>query len=761
MSESDQWLDIWTTLCKLKLMINVQQIKSKYQRLCRLVSTRRVKDALDVLNDLVSESGFSDFFIQQEHLEHTYEQMLNYMLEGVQDPERDKVYKKLLTSILELADRVKDQLLEKQSGWHTYILKQEVDRQQELTGKSVIETLDDLSFKRELDEMIDEGQVSPEASDERRRRLSMEIFRHLWLSNRYNEAENSLAAAILSCNDFLWHEKSLYISGILLSGLRYWDEEKVHRLIDFAGEEQQEVSARAIVALVILLYRYDNRIEFHPNIINRLKLLKDDLKLEQSFEKIALQLIRTRDTMEIGRKLQEDLMPEMAKLKPKLEDKLKMDDIRDELLEEGRNPDWESMFSESDDLYKKVDEFMSLQMEGADVYMTTFAHLKQFPFFNELTNWLVPFHEANPDLSEIYSSRSDVFDPDIFVDGLKKTPFLCNSDKYSFIFNIRYLPEDQKKMLSNAFLMELEGLQEMIADEKLTSGDFTKRTVFIQYIQDLYRFFKISPFKNEFEDVFGGKLDLYKSWFFREIIEDDSIIRNIAEYLFEKEHYEEALDIFKMLLDEQPEDRELLEKAGYCYQKEGSYREAIAYYTRIGLSGEQNMWTLKNLGICYRKINDYQSALEVYEKASSLQPDDQTTESLIGYCHLKLGNYQIALKHYFKIEYLNQGNQHILRPIAWCYFALGELEKSDKYFTKVFELKPGYYDYINYGHVQWALGNKRDAVELYIQSLRDLNFEMEDFLKTMVEDQSLLIMNGINKKDIPLMLDYLHYRLMK
>jgi len=742
-------------------MINVQQIKRRYQRLCRLVSTRRVKDALDVLNDLVSESGFSDFFIQQEHLEHTYEQMLNYMLEGVQDPERDKVYKKLLTSILELADRVKDQLLEKQSGWHTYILKQEVDRQQELTGKSVIETLDDLSFKRELDEMIDEGRVSPEATDERRRRLSMEIFRHLWLSNRYNEAENSLSAAILSCRDFLWHEKALYISGILLSGLRYWDEEKVHRLIDFAGEEQQEVSARAIVALVILLYRYDDRIEFYPNIVHRLKLMKEDLKLEQNFEKIALQLIRTRDTMEIGRKLQEDLMPEMAKLKPKLEDKLKMDDIRDELLEGGRNPDWESMFSESDDLYKKVDEFMSLQMEGADVYMTTFAHLKQFPFFNELTNWLVPFHEANPDLSEIYSSRSDVFDPDIFVDGLKKTPFLCNSDKYSFIFNIRYLPEDQKKMLSNAFLMELEGLQEMIADEKLTSGDFTKRTVFIQYIQDLYRFFKISPFKNEFEDVFGGKLDLYRSWFFQEIIEDDSIIRNIAEYLFEKDHYEEALDIFKMLLDEQPEGRELLEKAGYCYQKEGNYREAIGYYTRIGLSGEQNMWTLKNLGICYRKINDYQAALEVYEKASSLQPDDQTNESLIGYCHLKLGNYQTALKHYFKIEYLNPGNQHILRPIAWCYFALGELEKSDKYFTNVFELKPGYYDYINYGHVQWALGNKRDAIELYIQSLRDLNFEMEDFLKTMEEDQSMLIRNGINKKDIPLMLDYLHYRLMK
>ena len=64
--------------------------------------------------------------------------------------------------------------------------------------------------------------------------------------------------------------------------------------------------------------------------------------------------------------------------------------------------------------------------------------------------------------------------------------------------------------------------------------------------------------------------------------------------------------------------------------------------------------------------------------------------------------------------------------MVWKYHALGELEKSDKYFAQVFELKPGYYDYINYGHVQWALGNKKDAIELYIQSLRDLNFEMDE-----------------------------------
>ena len=110
---------------------------------------------------------------------------------------------------------------------------------------------------------------------------------------------------------------------------------------------------------------------------------------------------------------------------------------------------------------------------------------------------------------------------------------------------------------------------------------------------------------------------------------------------------------------------------------------------------------------------------------------------------------------------MNPGNQHILRPIAWCNFALGELQKSDKYFRKVFQTEPGYYDYVNYGHVLWALGKRKEAIEHYIQSLRDLEFGMDQFHKTMDEDKKFLIQNGVDKDDIPLLIDYLHYKLVK
>src|SRR6056297_1119087 len=313
-------------------MINVKKINSQYNQLCSLIHSRKIKDALDILNQLISEAGFSDYFVQQEHLESTYEQMLKYTLEGVHDPEREKIYMKLQESIVKLADKVRFSLLKKYSGWLTLTLQEELEKQQKLTGKGVIESLDDLAFRSELDEIINEDKTSPSTSDLKRRELIMEIFKHLWLTDEYGEAENSLANTLITCNDFAWYEQAQQVSAILLSGLRRFDEQKIHRIIDFIEVKDHQVSGRALVGLVILLYTYDKRLYLYPSLLSRLEILKDTVDLDKVFEQIALQFIRTEETMELGKKLHEDIIPEMAKLKPELEDKLKMEDLKEEDL---------------------------------------------------------------------------------------------------------------------------------------------------------------------------------------------------------------------------------------------------------------------------------------------------------------------------------------------------------------------------------------------------------------------------------------------
>ena len=93
----------------------------------------------------------------------------------------------------------------------------------------------------------------------------------------------------------------------------------------------------------------------------------------------------------ITRKLQDEIIPEMLKLSPKLSKKINLNELTPEdLTGNEMNPEWESFFSDST-LGKKMVEFGELQQEGADVMHSTFVHLKNFPFFHELSNWLLPF----------------------------------------------------------------------------------------------------------------------------------------------------------------------------------------------------------------------------------------------------------------------------------------------------------------------------------------------------------------------------------
>jgi len=739
------------------------ELQKEYQRICYLISRQRVKEALEVLSHLIVVSKMGDLRVQFDNLESTYEYMLKYTIEGVADPERQKIYKHLLGSILELADRVQYHILYRESGWQTFQIQAEMENQQKLSGKTIIEKLDDLSFKRELDEILDKDfevnldPASPQAK--RMRNLVITIFNHFWLTNTLTDADHELIKIIRSSEHFRWNEKCLFVSAITLSLLRYFDENKVFALFDFYEDNQPEVSQRAMIGLILSMYRYDKRLYLYPGISGKLKLLQDKKGIQKEIEAIIIQIIRSRETEKISKKLRDEIIPEMVKLRPKLEDKLDLDKLVQEDTSEEKNPDWETVFEDSNDLYSKVEEFTQLQMEGADVFMTAFSQLKQFDFFREISNWFMPFFPENEVIDNSLSGEETSFDKDLFIEGLFQTSFLCNSDKYSFILNVKHMPQVQKTMMLELFNAELKGMNELTDQDELLDQFKKTKSVYVQYLQDLYRFFKLYPFNNEFEDVFSGKLDIYNSAFFNLLLKEKTILRNIAEYLFEKEYYKEALDIYLYLNKTEEKSYEIVEKVAFCYQKLGKIEEALEYYLQGELYDKNRAWNLKKVAFCYRNLKQPDKALEYYLEAEKLNPENLFTQASIGHCYLDLEDYETALKYYFKVEYLDPTNKKVLRPIAWCYFVLGKLDQSKKYYLKLFEEEVSIYDYINYGHVEWCLGNSVEAINNYKKSIIHEENDLENFLLTFKDDRKYLLQNGVNQDDIPIVLDYLQYSL--
>jgi tetratricopeptide (TPR) repeat protein len=207
-------------------------------------------------------------------------------------------------------------------------------------------------------------------------------------------------------------------------------------------------------------------------------------------------------------------------------------------------------------------------------------------------------------------------------------------------------------------------------------------------------------------------------------------------------------------VSEKPSDVQLYEKIGYCYQESGDYENALKYYKRAELI-DRKVWTIKKIGLCMRRLGRNEEALENYLQAHDLEPENIHTVIMTGHCFLDLKNYEEALKCYFRVEYKEPGNLKILRPIAFCYFALGRYDESEKYYDRLSAGKLNAHDQINKGHLALCRGKKKEAVDLYKQSIISGELSKEQFISIFSEDKDLLISLGVNPDDLPILLDYL------
>lgn len=738
--------------------MDIKKVILQHKQLCSLVSEKKVKQSLDILSDMITRASSGEFRDQYDNLVMTYRNMLAYTIEGINDPERGKIYTKLIQSILELSDRVRQDILSHYSGWTTYWVKQQTEKEQKLTGKSIIESVDDLMFKSDLDEWLKfSNEINPDPESEiskKHKLLIRNIFNHLWLTDYYGEAEESLINIFLNSVKFRWYEASIFTTAITLSSLRTWQSVKLLNLIRIYKSGQEQVMERALSGLILNLHYYNGRVLLYPEISSAVKDLAQSAIFREHCRIIVLQTIRSRETENLSRKLHDEILPQVAKLKPRLEDKLDLDNILPKDKSEERNPDWSEMFSGSEEIFRTMEELTKLQMEGADVYMSAFANLKHFDFFRDFPNWFMPFHPDHEVVNEIFRDEILGQGTNELAEAMYRTPFICNSDKYSLILNLKYLPDAQKTMMLKVFRMELEGLQQLGDDESMTDPNRRFRINVTQYLQDIYRFYKLSPYRKEFEDIFSGRLDIYNSEFFRLTCNAAEVEAGLADYFFSKNFYDDALSLYLRQADEKPDDAQLNEKIGYCYQQNTDYEEALKYYKRAELI-DRKPWTIKKIALCLRRMGKNEEALEQYLQAGKMEPDNLHTTIMTAHCYLDLKDYNEALKYYFKIEYNDPVNLNILRPIAYCYLALGRFGDSQKYYDRLSSGKLTANDLINMGHLALCQGNKKEAVDLYRRSIISGEVTKEKFMTIFSDDKSLLISSGVNPDDLPILLDYL------
>ena len=736
--------------------MNILELTREHGKVIDFVISNRVHDAFDVLNVLAMNCRDKDLQQQLSDLLDIYRNILRYSFELGDDPEKDKVYSHLQKSILDLADEIREDIL-----YHSHMLSYYRNKPARGSGhflseQESSEIADSLAFKKEIEYILQDTGTNGEQGErqgEYYKRALNSIFQLILLSDNFGEAEISLVKKINEARIIPWYDKSILVSALTLSLIRYFDPDKINLLLDFYERKEEQVWERALTGLFISFYHHDRRLHLYPEVVQRLKVIKGNRKLEKSLASLIIQFLKAKETEKITKKIREEILPEMLRMRSTLDQKLNLDDIIGTAGED-KNPDWKTVFKDTPDLYAKIEEFTNMQIEGSDVFLGAFAMLKRFPFFDNFDNWFMPFHKDNDDLVDAMKNESGSFDTGLFTEGLERSSFLCNSDKYSFCLNIKYIPLQQKTMMMELFNTEFKAMSEMEQSDEMIDNTLRERTIYTQYLQDLYRFYKLHPIRKEFDDVFSEDIDFQHSNLFRLLLEDKSVLRNIGEFYFEHGYYQEAIRIFEGLCITL-ENAELFEKTGYSYQELGDYARALEYYHKAELSVRQKKWVLRKIAYCSRKTGDYDTALDYYRQLERLKPDDLVVQASIGHTLLDKEDYEQALKYYFKVEYMDPGNNRIHRPIAWCSFMLGKFDNADKYLRKVIEKEGNRNDYMNLGHVAWCTGDKRSAIDLYRKSLALADNDFEWFTEMVKADSRYLIKYGIREFDIPLMIDYL------
>ena len=196
-----------------------------------------------------------------------------------------------------------------------------------------------------------------------------------------------------------------------------------------------------------------------------------------------------------SRTIQQEIMPDLLKNSSKMMSQ-EMGYSEEDRLEEVLHPELSEERMEH--LESSMRRMMDMQKEGVDVFFHGFSQIKRYPFFYDISNWLVPFYKHHPDIQQFISQQDNVK----FLDKVFATNSFCNSDKYSFVIAVQEvmgrLPQQVRDMLQRGEY-SAEELQQHVD----RSAAYERRL----YLMDINRFFRLFPHRAELFNPFDTTHD--------------------------------------------------------------------------------------------------------------------------------------------------------------------------------------------------------------------------------------------------------------
>lgn len=725
---------------------DVKNIKNK---IYSILLSKQIHNAIPFITQLVNDTSSWQLHDNLNQIKIEYKYLLDYFIEGVNDPEREIIYDNFIKRLYSITNQAVCEILTREDYGLFYATKRSFRKSQKnlqsLLG-SYQNYISQYALYKELPREKREISIEKNILSEKESK-EIEIFKYIWTTYPLSKVEIEQIFTIFEDELYPIYFKSHIISAIMLSLLHYYDETLLINLLKLYDSTDDEISAKSLCAAIIIMYNNHDFVDNSKHIKNIIDTFSERPQFANDLKNILFTLIKSINTEKISRKVHDELIPKLMKIYPKVFNKIKGDKNIIDLSDLEENPQWKDII-ENDNITKKIEELNKLQLDGGDVFIGTFSHLKSFPFFNDISNWFIPFHSEH---SMILNSLSQNETKQLKI--IFESKFFCDSDKYSFIASLASVPQSQRSIMLSQLDEQNNAINELKKNDLTINNLLLRENLINNYIQNIYRFYNLFNRKNDFTNPLNSCYDILKIKKLFENIDFKDILTIAAEFYLKNEYYNDAVQYFITIISYDNFKPVILQKIGFCYQNLEKYEKAIEFYKKFELYSENDLWNLRHLAACYRALKLPETALEYYLAAVKISPENIPLNLNIGHCYLETNNYEEALKYYFKIYYLDPNNIRALRPIAWCLFIQKDFEQSRIYYNKILNDKPSSTDYLNIGHLEFMCGNIKQAISNYKKSITKADNNIGQFIENFNNDVEILLNAGAKQIDIIILLD--------
>ena len=662
-------------------------------------------------------------------LKAEYKLMENYWQQGIKDPQLDAQYQRLLQRLYVLCGNI---AIHRHMAASSFLQAQRTQARQ--PGHNWALT----AVRKEMEDFVSEVAMLELEPEHLREVKSKIVYRahqqqmnalfnyvvtaNLWTDGVGQDLEQILLSPTVDSND-----QQLLVSAITLSLMNRFDMVKFRVLVNVYQQAQdEEVRQRALVGWVMGID--DDWLRVFPEQRELVATMLQSKRVCKELTELQMQLVYTLNAEKDTTIVQQEIMPELLKNNSFRMTPNGLEEVEDNELEDVLHPD--AAEKRMEQLESSFQRMMDMQKQGADVYFGGFSQMKRYPFFYDMSNWLVPFYMQHPDIAQYTEKVAG----NRFIETLLKTGTFCNSDKYSFLMAahqvINQLPASLRDMMQRG-----EASMSELVEMPQRTPAYIRRI----YLMDLYRFFRLFPNRSALCNPFditsnelGMCLFFTSALFVGTPLEASK--REVVAMLMKQKLKTSA----KVVLDTFP--KEMYDVQYYLWTEK--YTEALA------LDPDNERALAAHARETYDR-GEYDEAVSCYDRLILLHPDKMRYKLYKAVCLVELKDYEDALQLLFQLNYEHQEDVHVSRSLAWALTCDGKLEQAERIYQQLTdEGKLSANDWLNKGYCLWLEGRIADAAASFRKYIELSGMKTTDMLSWEV---SFLSERGITDTDMKMM----------